>query len=114
MRLPKLRKYMSVLQGYLGLINWTITLRWAVKSDEFCYGQQGQAVWSATTKEAEIIVKKGSDELHTLAHELLHVFLEGHTSERGVIKSIDQETYEGNLNHLANVLIKLMEAQGKV
>ena len=114
MTLVKLRSYVTPIQGYLGLLNWKITLRWSQSTDEFCDGQQGQAEWSATTREALIIVKKDSDELHTLAHELLHVFFEGHSSERAFIKTRELETYEGCLNHLANLLIKLLEEQGRL
>ena len=112
MGLKELKQNLAILQGLLGLLGWKITLRWALKKDEFCQSQAGQASWVAVMKTAEICIDKASeDHLHTLTHEMLHIFFEGHSSERSLIQARDSETYEGCLNRLASLLVKLLEKE---
>ena len=113
MTIYQLRRYIPQLKEILSLQPWKVTVRWAKPSDEFDDNQLGEVKWEATLLSAPIVIAKHDETpLHTLVHEMLHVFFQGHSSEKNFIAKGHEEVFEKCLNSLATLVIKLLPKEG--
>lgn len=108
MTLKESKEFVEKCRDRLKLQQWTIVVAWLDKAAQ--KKLSGQIQWSVEHKSAWLSLakrEKNAERKHSIAHECLHLLIEGH--ENKTTDDYDPQ-YEWAVNVLASILVDTIES----